>query len=85
MQADVTTEDDGQDLTGWGTRAAIGGTSCEVLGPRACGWGGFAYVGSFGSRRLQPAFVFSYSLGKGTPKFVQEAVSHELGHMMGLG
>lgn len=78
---DVTTEDDGHSLAGNGVRAVIGGSSC-LLGQ--CKMGGIAYLGSFGSSFLSPAFIFSENLHKGWPKYVAEAASHEIGHTVGL-
>ncbi len=45
--------------------------------------GGIAYVGSWGNRMGQPAFVFPNNLGRRF-KAVWEATSHEIGHTMGL-
>jgi len=75
-EVDVTTDDDGQDLSGWGVRVAIGGTCSGVLGG-SCGWGGVAYLSSFGKPSWQPALVFSERLA--TAKKTAEATSHEIG------
>ncbi|KAF6250327.1 hypothetical protein COO60DRAFT_1706134 [Scenedesmus sp. NREL 46B-D3] len=63
-------------------RVSIGGSS-SMLGMSA---GGVAYVGVFGrsDKYYHPAFVFANELGRGFPKHVWEAVSHEVGHTMGL-
>ncbi len=65
----------------------IGGSSYDWYGNGA---GGVAYVGvtyypgCWWCRYYWPAFVFPDELGGGWPKYVWEAVSHELGHNMGL-
>ena len=55
-------------------RVSIGGSSQTWLGPSA---GGIAFIGGFGSYRLQPCFVFPAQLGNGAAKPVWEAISHE--------
>ncbi len=64
----------------------IGGSSEDWLGGQA---GGIAYVGVTAAgcswcSYCWPAFVFPAQLGGGWPKYVWEAVSHELGHNFGL-
>lgn len=44
---------------------------------------GVAYVSTFGNPSYEPAFVAYDTLGK-NPKYIAEAVSHELGHRLGL-
>eukprot|EP00775_Hariotina_reticulata_P009441 gene9441-9606_t len=48
--------------------------------------GGVAYVGVFGrsDTYYQPAFVFPKNLGPDYPRYIWEAVSHEVGHTLGL-
>ncbi len=67
----------------FGMRVAIGGSSYDWFGSGA---GGVAYVGVFSRPDLyyQPAYVFTAQLGNGFPKYVWEAVSHEVGHSLGL-
>lgn len=60
--------------TKWGARVVI--TKDTFAN---CGCGGFAYVGSFTSSIDTPSFVFNTGLVG-----VAEAVSHEVGHMVGL-
>jgi PKD repeat protein len=50
-----------------------------------CGCGGFAYVGIFDSigTTYQPAYVFYDRLGS-SEKNIAEAISHEVGHTVGL-
>eukprot|EP00775_Hariotina_reticulata_P007814 gene7814-8011_t len=68
-------------------RVAIGGKSQSVLSPTLAA-GGIAYVGQFGKdAKYQPAFVFPGNLnanGASGPKNIWEAISHEVGHTMGL-
>ena len=47
-------------------------------------FGGVAYLRSFSRSSDLPAWVFSSNLGTGNPKSVAEAVSHEVGHTLGL-
>ncbi|WIA38723.1 hypothetical protein OEZ86_002023 [Tetradesmus obliquus] len=80
FDVDVTTADPGDAaLEGIGQRAVIGGAAGDWYGVA----GGIAYVNSFGKRGM-PCFIFSLSLGPNNPKFIWEAVSHELGHTLGL-
>jgi len=84
----VTTEDPGEAALvnaggkddRWGVRVAIGGSSSDWYGSSA---GGVAVQNSFGDNR-GPAFVFSKSLGSGNEKYTAEAISHEVGHTLGL-
>ena len=83
---DVTTEETDASgnpiqLADRGSRAVIGGSSSDWLG---VGAGGIAYVGVFGYNYDQPAFVFPAQLGGGDPQYVWEAISHEIGHTLGL-
>ena len=73
----------------YGMRAAIGGSSEDVLGINV---GGIAYQGVFSwfygtsntSSLYSPAFVFPGSLANYEPKYVGDAISHEVGHTLGL-
>ncbi len=62
-------------------RVAIGGNWSDWFGQQA---GGVAYVGSFANSAPNTAYVFSDALGTGNPRYVAEAVSHEVGHTLGL-
>jgi hypothetical protein len=55
-------------------------------GVYSCSCGGVAYVGIFGMTTdfYKPALVFYDSLGPANEKFVAEAISHEVGHNLGL-
>ena len=64
--------------TRWGIRVAIGGDG-SWLGP----YGGVAYLNSFSWASDTPTFVFSDNL-YGDEKYVAEAISHEVGHTLGL-
>ncbi|OUL26103.1 hypothetical protein BV372_27350 [Nostoc sp. T09] len=65
----------------WGVRVVIGGNN-SWYGAGASG--GVAYVGSFNWDSDTPAFVFSDNLSNGNVKYVAEAISHEVGHTLGL-
>ncbi len=94
FDVDVTTEDPGDAAitrsgsgdTVFGTRALI--TSDAAAWSAACGQGcgGVAYVGTFDQTsnhaNYQPAFVFASGVPGG--KSIAEAVSHEVGHNLGL-
>jgi hypothetical protein len=89
FDVDVTTEDPGvealrntgSDDTHWGVRVAIGGSYSDWLGSSA---GGVAYVGSFRWNSDTPCFIFENNLGNGDEKDTAEAISHEVGHTLGL-
>lgn len=81
FDVDVTTVDPGNAaLTNSGIRVAIGGAYTDWYNNAA---GGVAYVGSFGLPNT-PCFIFTQNLGPNYAKFVWEAVSHEVGHTLGL-
>jgi len=63
--------------TQWGVRVVIG------PGSWLSGAGGVAYLGSFNWSSDTPCFVFSNALGN-SEKSIAEAVSHEIGHTLGL-
>jgi hypothetical protein len=92
---DVTTEDPGMEAirrlssgdTRYGVRCVIGGSSTQWFGRSA---GGAAYIGTFTRICTTttkpndiPAFVFPLKLGNHA-KYISEAVSHEIGHTLGL-
>ena len=85
----VTTQDPGADAlvnTGgldgsWGVRAAIGGSYSDWYTAAA---GGVSYINVFGNAAYGPSFVFSNNLGLGDEKYTAEAISHEVGHSLGL-
>jgi hypothetical protein len=67
-----------------GVRAAIGGSSFDWYGSVGS-VGGIAYINVFGKPFYGPVFVFPAQLGGGgNPKFIWEAISHEVGHALGL-
>ncbi|MDY7012088.1 MAG: hypothetical protein SVX43_00585 [Cyanobacteriota bacterium] len=67
--------------TQWGIRVAVGGSSSDWFRRPA---GGVAYLNSFNWSTDTPAFVFENNLGNGNEKFTAEAISHEVGHTLGL-
>ena len=94
FNVDVTTEEPAPDLLNrtssldqlYGTRAVITHSSIGVCS----GCGGVAYVGVFNwysstkPTYYQPAWVLYDKLGSGNEKYVAEAISHEVGHNLGL-
>ncbi|WP_083468781.1 Calx-beta domain-containing protein [Nostoc piscinale] len=66
--------------TRWGVRVVIGGSSNDWY---ASGAGGVAYLDSFNWNNDTPAFIFSDTLYD-DEKYVAEAISHEVGHTLGL-
>ena len=82
--ADVLSRSSSSDLT-FGTRAVIT-KDWTAATAKPCGCGGFAYVGVFDdtSEFYKPAYVFFNNLGSGNEKYVAEAISHEVGHNLGL-
>lgn len=94
FNVNVTTKDPGyaainrssvNDLT-YGTTASI--TSMPDMIASNCNCGGIAYLNAFDSASAhdyyQPAWVFTANLGDGDPKSIAEAVTHEVGHNLGL-
>jgi hypothetical protein len=88
FNVNVTTQDPGTAAivksgtgdTTWGVRAVIGGSYSDWFGQSS---GGVAYLNTFGSSVDQGVFIFSNNLGNGE-KAVAEAISHEVGHSLGL-
>ncbi len=77
---DELTNSGGSDAE-WGVRVVIGGSSGDWYGSTA---GGVAYRNSFNYGNDTPAFVFEAQLGNGNEKYTAEAISHEVGHTLGL-
>ncbi|MDZ7954170.1 hypothetical protein [Nostoc sp. DedQUE09] len=71
----------GSDDTRWGVRVAIGGSSYDWYGKGA---GGVAKLGSFNWNSDTPVFVFAKNTINGDEKGTAEAISHEVGHTLGL-
>ncbi len=65
----------------WGVRVAIGGSWTDWLGSSA---GGIAWLGSFNWDSDTPAFVFSIDNNDNSEDLTAEAISHEVGHTLGL-
>lgn len=84
---DVTTEDPGVEAlrkangadANYGIRVGIGGSSTDWYSSA----GGVAYIGSFNWSSDTPCWVFPKSLSD-SEKNIAEAVSHEVGHTLGL-
>lgn len=87
-EVNVTTEDPGVEGLRWtsggdvhyGIRVCIGGSSTAWYGSA----GGVASLSSFSSSQDTPCFVFPAQLGNGNKKYVADAISHEVGHTLGL-
>lgn len=87
FHVDVTTEEppttdlinSGGTDTQWGIRVIVGG----VFPPQG-DHGGVAYVGSFNWDSDTPALVFADNMNMGDEKDTAEAISHEVGHSLGL-
>ncbi|MFT5730959.1 MAG: hypothetical protein ACI8PB_005151 [Desulforhopalus sp.] len=84
---DVTTEDPGVEALRktsgdeiYGVRAVISPTLVADFSSS----GGVAYIGSFDDSVDLAAFIFSSKLGPNNEKFIAEAISHEVGHSLGL-
>jgi len=91
----TTAEPDAEDLIKsadssdrrWGTRIVIGGDSDDWFTENRPGKtiGGIAAHKSFSDAEDTPSFVFSDYLGRGNDvRWIGEAVTHELGHTLGL-
>lgn len=63
----------------WGVRVIVGGT----FAPEAA-HGGVAHIGSFNWDSDTPALVFEDNMNDGEEKSTAEAISHEVGHTLGL-
>ncbi len=90
---DVTTQEptldrlikSGTGDTAWGVRVAIGGSCYDWYSEKGSnGAGGVAVLRSFNSDIDTPCFIFSQNLGSGDEKDIAEAISHEVGHTLGL-
>ncbi len=88
FDVNVTTEQpSGDKLTRSGSTDAVFGTTALITnsnGVYSCSCGGVAYVGIFDdSDFYKPALVFYNQLGS-SEKNIAEAISHEVGHNVGL-
>lgn len=89
FDVNVTTADPGYDAltksgsgdSDWGIRVVVGGSSYDWYGANA---GGVARVGSFNYSTDTPTFVFEDQMANGNEKYTAEAISHEVGHTLGL-
>lgn len=80
FNVDITTIDPGNFAAKQAIQVAIGGSSSDWYGQSA---GGVAYINSWLWDNT-PVFVFEEQLGNGNAKYVAEAISHEVGHSLGL-
>ncbi len=89
FQVDVTTEYPGAGIFTAGEQAIRVIISTETDATTGAKWfppsGGVAYIGSWYWTDGSPVWAFSNNLGGGFPKYIAEAVSHEVGHAFGLG
>ncbi len=83
FNVDVTTVDPGNLSSANNIRVAIGG-SWQDWYEESGGAGGVAFLSSWQWASDTPTFVFEENLGNGDPKYTAEAVSHEVGHTLGL-
>ncbi|WP_367155534.1 PKD domain-containing protein [Methylomonas sp. HYX-M1] len=95
FDVDVTTEEPSADAlqrtsssdAQYGTRAVITRSMPELCS-QSCGGiaylNVFSYYSSSNPDYYRPAWVFFDKLGNGAPKYVAEAVSHEVGHNLNL-
>ena len=90
FDVNVTTEQPSAELlTRSGSKDDVFGTTALVTtraGVYNCSCGGVAYIGAFDDTTdyYKPALVFYDALGNGNEKYVAEAISHEVGHNLGL-
>jgi len=89
FQVDVTTVFPGEAAFVAGGQAIRVVISTDVDATTGRTWfppaGGVAYLDSWYWTDGSPVWAFSNNLGNGFPKYVAEAVSHEVGHAFGLG
>lgn len=91
FDVDVTTEDPGLDsliYSGandhfWGIRVVISPTDTWAR-PTWGRVGGLAYMSSFRTGSDTSCFIFTSNLGPNNEGFIAEAISHEVGHTLGL-
>ncbi|NOT58605.1 MAG: hypothetical protein HOP19_00090 [Acidobacteria bacterium] len=84
---DVTTQDPGVEALrnlgdgdpAWGIRVIISPTNYFYSSA-----GGVAYIGSFTWNNDTPTFAFTTQLGPNGEKYIADAVTHEVGHTLGL-
>ncbi len=65
----------------WGIRVVVGGSSDDWFQRSA---GGVAFLNSFTWGSDTPAFVFEDQLANGNEKYTADAITHEVGHTLGL-
>jgi PKD repeat protein len=90
FDVDVTTEEppadrlerSGSTDTAYGIRAVIT-TDFTKATSTPCGCGGFSYIGVVGRTYYSPSYVFYDNLAS-NERYIAEAISHEVGHALGL-
>jgi hypothetical protein len=80
FNVNVTTVSPPSFANGVAMRAAIGGNGSWTGGT----YGGIGYINAFTNSIVNTAYIFPKNLGNGTPRYVADAVSHEIGHSFGL-
>jgi hypothetical protein len=86
FDVDVTTERPGSFTTRTANALITRNTDANGLENPAASAGGVAYVGVFANSsyaKYRPAWIYSNNLG-GEESYIAEAVSHEIGHNLGL-
>lgn len=78
---DITTINPGTFTTRTALQVAIGGGSSSWMGTN---YGGVAWLDTWTLYNNTPVFAFPDWLYAGTPKYVADAVAHEVGHALGL-
>ncbi|NEP14588.1 MAG: hypothetical protein F6K14_31205, partial [Symploca sp. SIO2C1] len=81
FNVDVTTIDPGSFAANQALRVVIGGSSQDWHGSNI---GGIAFLNSWRWIGDTSVYVFENNLGNGNPKSTAEAISHEVGHALGL-
>ncbi|MEG4634711.1 Ig-like domain-containing protein, partial [Microcoleus sp. AR_TQ3_B6] len=83
FNVDVTTIDPGNLNAANNIRVVIGG-SWDQWYEESGGAGGVAWLNSWRWNNDTPVFVFEDNLANGAAKYTAEAISHEVGHSLGL-
>lgn len=81
FNVDITTVNPSNFSAREGLRVVVGGSSKDWMGGSA---GGIALINSWRWNGDTPVFVFEDQLGNGNAKYTAEAISHEVGHALGL-
>ena len=87
FDVDVTTEEPPSFTSSTGRILITKSQDANGLSMPYSDFGGSAYVDVWGAADFeyyQPALVYYDNLGAGSPKYVAESASHEMGHILGL-